>query len=42
MVTEEIGWMQIRVADDIWECSSLQHIPQRFQDGNCRSGKNKD
>src|SRR5205807_10096844 len=34
-VTEQIGCMQIRVTDDVWERSSLQHAPQRFQGGNC-------
>ncbi len=26
MVTEQIGWMQIRVRDDVWQCSRLEHL----------------
>src|SRR6266700_2729426 len=36
MVTEQIGWMQIRVRDDVWQCSRLEHLCQLFQGVHCR------
>src|SRR5437660_11564914 len=39
MITEQIGWMQIRVTDDIGKGSRLEHTRQLFQGrddrGNC-------
>src|SRR6266487_3847100 len=36
MITEQIGCMQIRVTDDVWECSQLEHLCQLFQGGRSR------
>src|SRR6266702_822939 len=33
MITEQIGWMQIRVTDDVRECSRLEYLCQLFQGG---------
>src|SRR6266702_8257418 len=34
MITEQIGWMQVRVTDDVWEDSRLEHLCQLFQGGH--------
>src|SRR6266581_3094564 len=36
MITEQIGWMQIRVTDDVWEWARLEHLCQLFQGGHSR------
>src|SRR6266568_5408496 len=34
MITEQIGCMQIRMTDDVWEDSRLEHLCQLFQGGH--------
>src|SRR6266699_3865214 len=36
MITDQIGWMQIRVTDDVREYSRLEHLCQLFQGGHYR------
>src|SRR5437773_6724862 len=33
MITEQIGWMQVRVTDDVRKCSRLEYLCQLLQGG---------